>query len=71
MRSASILDLPFRVVSSRQSAPKFEIRKSPFLANARPFGSVPSRYRDASVLAGPIMNVASWRSSASASGVGC
>ena len=28
---------------SRQSVPKFEIRKSPFRSKARPFGRVPSR----------------------------
>ena len=41
MLSASTRDVPSRDITSRQSVPKFEIRKSPFLANARPFGSVP------------------------------
>ena len=43
MLSASTRDCPSRDMTSRQSVPKFEIRKSPLPANARPFGSVPSR----------------------------
>src|SRR3546814_4556647 len=36
---------PVRVIRSRQSVPKFEIRISPLSAKARPLGSVPSTNR--------------------------
>ena len=42
-RAASTVEQPSRVMRSSRSVPKFEIRKSPFLANASPFGSVPMR----------------------------
>src|ERR1700730_13994301 len=45
MLSASTRDSPSRVVISRQSVPKFEMRISPLRAKARPLGRVPSRYR--------------------------
>ena len=43
MWSAITRDAPVRAISSRQSVPKFDMRKSPFLAKASPLGSVPSR----------------------------
>ena len=49
MRSASTREVPSRNMSSRQSVPKLEIRKLPSRSKASPLGSVPSRYREASV----------------------
>jgi hypothetical protein len=43
MLSASTRVSPSRVMISKQSVPKFEIRMSPFAAKASPFGKVPSR----------------------------
>ncbi len=51
MVSARTLELPSRVITSRQSVPKLAIRKSPLRAKARPLGSVPCRKREASVAA--------------------